>query len=463
MWPVYVYRITYPAVSAQKLNLFQRAVLGLTRAGCQNPQEMSQLLGLHHEMVLLILAQCNSRGWIDGRGQPTESGIALLEEDEDRNLDLRTGLLFRDAISNTFWPRIVSDLEEIEPLPESGERPIFRFNRSSGYSVKPFQLRHNPNAHYQIDNREILEAYRNYRLDYFNARQLYGSDSLPEQVQAHGIQLMEESPEPMYVLTWLAEDSLGEKPWHLSDPFDLRQNVPWLEETFSNLLPGNTVLTKKLARVVGEPEPEAQTVEAWMRSMEHSIDSELLVEHAWASRETLVARHYTALKRRLMLIEQGLGKYELDSTLTDAQKLCEAVCQWLIKNYKPEMGILPRVKSHNRDLNAAILESLGLNAITKKSSDILAGQSLYSVCRVLEGRNESLKAMLFAALLSTHNRMDHPIRRISPDDLDLDQMLELADLRNKATHASGQEFEQNVVIRLGEFAMGWTLLFKDWM
>jgi hypothetical protein len=75
---------------------------------------MSQLLGLHHEMVLLILAQCNSRGWIDGRGQPTESGIALLEEDEDRNLDLRTGLLFRDAISNTFWPRIVSDLEEIE-------------------------------------------------------------------------------------------------------------------------------------------------------------------------------------------------------------------------------------------------------------------------------------------------------------------------------------------------------------
>ncbi|MCP8687139.1 hypothetical protein [Marinobacterium sedimentorum] len=463
LWPVYVYRVTYPAVRGRQLNLFQRAVIGLSRAGCLDPQEMSQLLGLHLQMILLILAQCNSNGWLDGLGKPTESGISLLEEDEDRHLELRSGLLFRDALNGAFWPRIVGDLEEMEPLPGSGEFPVFRVSRSTGKSLRPYVLLPSQPVNSQLDNREVLEAYRAYRLDYFNAKQLYGGESLPEQVEAFGIQLMEETPEPMYVLTWVAEDASGERPWRLCDPFDLRQQVPWLEGPFTELLPRNPLLIKKLARITGEPEPERQSAEEWMQSMDRSIDLELLVEHAWASREALIARQYTTLKRRLIIIEQGLGKYELESTLNDAQKLCEAVCQWILKKFRADVGLFPGIKGHDRGLNESLLEALELSALTPRVVRILAGQNLRLVLRVLEGQSQSLKAMLFGALLSTLNDSSHPLRKIAPEKLALDQVLELADLRNDAAHASGKDFEQGKVVQLGEFALNWTLLFKDWM
>ena len=76
LWPVYVHRIMYPAERDSGLNLFQRAVLGLLRADCQSWREMADLLGMHPEMVLFILAQCNGNGWVDELSKLTDSGIA---------------------------------------------------------------------------------------------------------------------------------------------------------------------------------------------------------------------------------------------------------------------------------------------------------------------------------------------------------------------------------------------------
>ena len=186
LWPVHVYRILYPEVQSKKLNLFQRAVLGLARAGCQVPQEISDLLGLHLQMVVLILAQCNSNGWIDSWSRITENGISLLDDDEDRSSNLKAGLLFRDAMSDSFWPRIIDldDFKEIEALPGTGGHPVFRQSRSSGKDIRPYVLnpwQQNPSP---VDSREIFEAYRTYQLDYFNARQLYRTNNQLQQVSA---------------------------------------------------------------------------------------------------------------------------------------------------------------------------------------------------------------------------------------------------------------------------------------
>ena len=113
--------------------------------------------------------------------------------------------------------------------------------------------------------------------------------------------------------------------------------------------------------------------------MDQAIDMELLTEHSWASRQDLIARYYSSVKRRLLLIEQGLGRYELDATLNDAQKLCEAVCQWILREFKPDMGVFPRLNSHDRDLNKSILQALELPALTPRVIDVLAGQSLKQV------------------------------------------------------------------------------------
>lgn len=467
LWPVHVYRVQYGDAKAKTLNLFQRAVLGLARAGCCNPQEMSILLGLHLQMVLLILAQCNSNAWLDGKGKPTVNGLALLDDEEDRNLDLKAGVLFRDAVSGAFWPRIISmdAFEEIEAVTEVNGHPTFRPSRSEGRQIRPYVIATRQGAPWQLDSREIQEAYRAYRLDHFNARQLYGGHQVTPQVNAQGIELMQEHGEPMYVLTWVVPDAMGEKPWRLCDPFALRQQVPWLDESFDGLLsqPGQQLLAKKLARLIGQPEPEQQNVKEWMQHLEQVQDLALLTEHPWAGREKLIGRYFRALRIRTTMVEQGLGRYELENALADAQKLCEAVCQWVVRVYRIDIDLIPNVQHWDRKLNESLLDATQLQALTQGVIRTLASQDPKYVREALRGKSGSLKAMLFAALLTTLDYPDHPFRQLASDALALDRILKLADLRNKAAHASGKEFDMTEVVQLAKFALDWTAQFKEWM
>lgn len=466
LWPVHAYRVQYAEARGKTLNLFQRAVLGLARAGCRDAHEMSTLLGLHPQMVLLILAQCNSQGWIDSQGMPTTNGLALLDEEEDRSIDLKAGVLFRDAISGAFWPRIVSmdGLREIESLAQPDERPVFKLSRAEGGDVRPHVFSARQDLPAPFDSREIQEAYRAYRLDHFNARQLYGGQAGP-QVKAQGIELMHEQAEPMYVLTWVTPDEAGERPWRLCDPFALRQQVPWLDDSFDSLLgqPRQQRLARRLARMIGKPQAEQQTVKEWVQQLEQELDLELLTEHPWAGREKLIGRYFRVLSWRMRMIEQAFGRHELESALTDAQKLCEAVCQWIVRRYPVSTDVIPHVQYRDRELNERLLEATDLPALTPGLIRTLASQDTKKVRDVLRGRQESLKAMLFAALLTTLEVPEHPFRRLTPEALALDRLLKLANLRNEATHASGKEFHMTEVVQAAKFALDWTSQFKEWM
>lgn len=467
LWPVHAYRVQYAEAQNTTLNLFQRAVLGLARAGCRDPHEMSTLLGLHQQMVLLILAQCNGKRWIDSQGKPTAEGLALLDDDEDRGQDLKAGVLFRDAISGLFWPRIASidGLREIEPVSELEGRPVFRANRAEGREIKPhvFTVRHGMPG--QFEPRDIQEAYRAYRLDHFNARQLYGGGEVGPQVRAQGIELMHEQPEPMYVMTWVTVDETGERPWRVRDPFGIRQQVPWLDASFDSQLtqPGQQRLARQLARMIGKPEPEQQNVKEWMQQMEQELDFEMLTEHPWAGREQLVGRYFRVLRWRTKVIEQGLGHHDLESTFADAQKLCEAVCQWIVRANRVDINVIPDVQHRDHRLNASLLEALMLPALTPQIIRTLANQDTKAVRNVLRGKNQSLKAMLFAALMTTLDVPEHPFRRVGTEALALDRLLRLANLRNDANHASGRNFTVTEVAQEAQFALNWASQFGEWM
>ena len=163
------------------------------------------------------------------------------------------------------------------------------------------------------------------------------------------------------------------------------------------------------------------------------------------------------------MIEQGLGKHALDATLNDAQKLCEAVCQWIIREFKPDMRVFPRDTNFDPARSRDFLRELELPLLTSNVVSTLAYQNLKQVRNALEGKSQSLKAMLFGAVFSTLDVANHPLRKIPAEKLAFEQLLALADLRNEASHASGKEFNKDEVVRLGELALSWTLLFKDWM
>jgi hypothetical protein len=467
LWPVHAYRVQYAETQGKTLNLFQRAVLGLARAGCRDPHEMSTLLGLHQQMLLLILAQCNSHAWIDSQGAPTDNGLALLDEEEDRSVDLKAGVLFRDAISGAFWPRIVSmdGLSEIESIAPPGELPVFRPHRAEADGIRPHVFAANHTVPAPFDSRDIQQAYRAYRLDYFNARQLYGRDEVGAELRAQGIELMHEQAEPMYVLTWVTPDETGERPWRVVDPLALRQQVPWLDDTFDSLLgqPRQQRLARRLASMIGKPQPEQQNVREWMQQLEQELDLELLTEHPWAGREKLIGRYFRVLSWRTRVMEQAFGRHELESALTDAQKLCEAVCQWVVRRYPGKTDLVPDISSRDPALNERLLLATELPALTPHVIRKLAGQIAKDVRRALGGKSQSLKAMMFAALVTTMHEPDHPFRRLTPEALALDRLIDLADLRNKATHANDREFQMTEVVQAAKFALQWTSQLKEWM
>jgi len=169
------------------------------------------------------------------------------------------------------------------------------------------------------------------------------------------------------------------------------------------------------------------------------------------------------LRWRTKVIEQGLGHYDLENTYADAQKLCEAVCQWIVRTNRVDINVIPDVQHRDPRLNATLLEALMLPALTPQTIRTLANQDTKTVRNVLRGKNQSLKAMLFAALMTTLDVPDHPFRRLSAEALALDRLLRLANLRNDANHASGRDFTVTEVVHDAQFALNWASQFGEWM
>ena len=73
-----------------------------------------------------------------------------------------------------------------------------------------------------------------------------------------------------------------------------------------------------------------------------------------------------------------------------------------------------------------------------------------------------MKALLSGAILSTAQNSDHPFKQLDENTLSFSLLLELADMRNKAGHASGHRFDKQEVLNACDFAIQWTTNFKEW-
>src|SRR5258708_40335516 len=69
LWPVYVYRVLAPRVRENKLDLFEKAVLGLSQAGETRPEEIARLLCVHLELAKFIQDRLLERGLVGGDGR----------------------------------------------------------------------------------------------------------------------------------------------------------------------------------------------------------------------------------------------------------------------------------------------------------------------------------------------------------------------------------------------------------
>lgn len=472
LWPVMVHRVLYPDPRRAQLNLLQRAVLGLVRARTVRALDMAALTGLHLDLIKLILAQGVSNGWlVDSADALTPTGETLLDDEDVVETDMKSGYLVQDALTGKFWPRLVVQLRQIEPEDPSARYPEFNQSRKTGKKIRPFLLSTPRVMLPSLDHDSLLLAYRDYRADYRASQQLGHSVGLPEEVSLQGVQRLDDVAQPARMLVWLTADELGQQLWAVKDPFGLRENAWWLQETLIQTIERDANLLSKLAPLVSIPRADDQSVEEWLEAIRKQTEMQVLIEYPWAERQPDIKRHLAALLARQEKMLQGdKGEQELDAALVESQKLLEVVMQWLIRTYPADPALLPNRQKSDSQSNQQILNALQVPSFTESLINSLAKQNIKQVAFACSRPASSLKALLFAAAMGTRNEPRHPLKALGVDELQLETLLELADLRNKSSHAQSK-FTGKAPIQLTpsiarnsiQYALNFTSCFKEWM
>jgi len=471
LWPVLVHRVLYPEVKQQRMNLFQKAVLRLIRAKTYDAENISQLTGLHTNLIKLIQAQLLSHGWINDQATAlTENGIKAINEEDDQTEQLASGYLFQDAVTGKLWPRIDNKLKVIEASNLPSKYPEFVQDRKTGYALKPFKPRP-PSTHcVQPDTKDALNAWQNYRADYRAARQLYASSQIPEQIKLSGLRFQSEQPESAWILVWVTP-SHDSNLWSIKDPFDIRDEAWWLNDALPQLLENNNHLTKQLAKLIGQAEPDTQTVAEWLKSLKEQSLLNVMLNYPWAQKEPDIAAAISVLLTRKETLEQGQNhKNDLEAAITESQKLLEVLMQWLIKTFPANTGALPKQNKNDHVLNKKLLTALNLPAFTDQVIESLSRQSLKAAISTLRTPSSSLKGLVFAAALGSLGHDNHPFKQLTNQQLQLGKLLNLANLRNQTSHGNscytGKQYTEitpEIAQQHIDYALQFTEQFKEWI
>lgn len=472
LWPVLAHRVLYPDPKRPQLNLLQRAVLGLIRAKTVRAEDLATLTGLHLNLIKLILAQCLSNGWLVDRADAlTHDGERLLDDEDVAEANMKAGYVLQDALTGKFWPRLTVQLSQMEPVDQLARYPEFMDERKTGKPIRPFKMAASRTTLPGLDHESLMFAYRDYRDDYSASRQLGESRGLPEQISLQGVQRLDAVAQSAHVLVWVTADDYGQGLWSVKDTFGLRENAWWLQEPLFQAIEHDDHLLAHLETLVGIARIENQTVDQWLDALRKQAELQVLIEYPWVERQPDIKRHLAALLVRREKLQQGDNSdQELDAALVESQKMLEVLMQWLIRTYPADVGVLPTQQRLDFKLNQSVLTTLQVESLTADVINALAGQPLKLVIRACSTPVSSLKALLFAALIGTLNKPRHPLKVIGPNELQLEKLLELADLRNQSSHAQSS-FTGKQPIQLTthkaldsiQFALSFTAQFKEWM
>lgn len=468
LWPVRVHRVLYPESYQAQINVFQRAVLGLIRARVVRPSELAELTGLHPKLITLILAQSVSNGWLQpDEDTLTSAGQSMLDDEDDGIGKQKSGYVLQDAVSGKFWPRLVSTLQQIEPVNPLDRYPQFMLTRKTGATLRPFLMNASRSPLPPLERKELKRAWRDYRDDYRASQQL-GVSRLPPHINLHGLQQLEEPPQCARILVWITSDREGGQLWSVADPFALRSSAWWLD--LPSIVESDSRLQKIVEPLVAVPRAAEQSYQQWLEAIAHATDFQLMSEYPWAERLPDVKRYLMALLVHKERIKQGdNGQSELDSALNECQKLLEVVMQWLIRRHPANVELFPKGRLDKVN-TANLLQDMRIPAFTPSVIDGLSRQMIHQVRNACSNPSGSLKALLFAAAVGANQDSQHPFWSLDDSALQLPMLLQLADRRNKSSHGQSQylnkpaqELTSQIVQESISYALSFTERFKEWM
>lgn len=108
LWPALQYRVVTPLVRDPSVNPFQRAILGLARAGLREIAETASLLGLAVEFAELVRDELRTLRYLDEFGAITGQGLAALDDGFLDPQQVVVTHVYQDPFTEVLWPAAVS-------------------------------------------------------------------------------------------------------------------------------------------------------------------------------------------------------------------------------------------------------------------------------------------------------------------------------------------------------------------
>lgn len=454
LWPVEIHAVQVPAFGVQ-VNLFQEVLLRLLQTGVKDLDDLAKLSALDRQLVAFILAkEFQPSRWIDHRFELTENGIAALEGRASSAGAERVMFAFWDLVSARWLPFLSDRPPEVFPVDESTVRPRFLMDRDSGRQVSPFVLRRS-----KVDGtaqREVLA----HALTQFQRERVHDEDEDEDAVaDFSALQFLDHAPQlgRLWVQAFAVDGDLH--PWLVSDPFRPDRPDRAMREALAEVMQADPRLEDWLGQRLGL---RADAVDGHDDGLSATLRLEAQVsELIPSSRDPAVelVREYTARVLRLVqrLRTDAIALPEdLSSAVVHSGSCLEALLQWMLLRWPAEAAQWPD-RWDRRELRTW-LEGLPLSEpLSTACVRSLEAQSSKTVQQAASDRNQPMKALLVAALLSTHIHESHPLRHAPINALDWT----LIGLRNKGGHATSFRLQRDPVLNLAEMALRWVELFKS--
>lgn len=444
--PVFAWRVVAPVPKPRKLNVFQRAVLALARAGVVQVDVVAERLRLHRDLVALVVQELQTRMLMDVLGRPTKHGVdALAEADQLAADELRTGHILTHASDGSIWPCfLIGDLPLAEVEPDEDGWPVML----SGSVGDPWRdrafaaLPRGPVCATAPRPLDIVRAAGTHR-----KRRSSSEDDAEATSPVDKVSFVDRLPSPFLVAVAARPAEAGG--WCVEDPFD-RGPSEQLFDRVEKLLDEQPGLRRWLDQLVGGEKEGAKA-------------DELHVRAAWEIEErlTLAIRRHEVLHRRLVAMQRALLEAEQqnapddkwDDVLVKAQKAGERLLQDVHATHNrvgpPLFEELDRnVRPSRRKVDAAAKKIGFPTPLPQRLSSVRRGK----VQHAEQSGRGSLRPLLILVLLAAQWDDEHPLRAAAtrrPSLLvDLDA---LAAARDDAAHEGAEPWPAQVKRNIESF------------
>lgn len=434
LWPVFAWRVVAPVPMERKLNVFQRAVLDLSRAGVVRIGDVADRLLIAPDLAALIVLELQQMDLVDYAGKPNKRGLEWLDDLEQETVaEVRVGHVFSDAFSGKLWARFLTGDLPIADVELNDEGWPMLLSGSAGDPWKDRTFVVLPAARDAVimsrpDVKDVLRVARIHR-----RQRQRDFDELIDDVrdvpQLQKVSFIDDRPQPFLVALCVRRHKSGD--WVVDDPFGHGESVD-LGARLEERLDSNKSLRSWLAPLIAA-DSDAPTL------------GQLQIEAAWKVEERLT----TAIHQYEVVREKTVA---MQRALLEAESYDAPADKWNDVLVKADGAVMCALRAMHRPYGDARLPFYAefdkmpvpsRNPITEAARAIELERDVPS--RILsitrsqvkdaeKGRG-SLRSMLVLALFAARWNVDHPLRRALKAQPDFLQRLDdLASDRNPAAH-----------------------------